>query len=40
MIREKDKGIIGAFMLYQDNEDLEELKARIIRKVIIPSQTR
>jgi hypothetical protein len=36
----KDKGIIGAFMLYQDDKDFEGFKARVIHKLVTPSVSR
>jgi hypothetical protein len=36
----KDKGIIGAFMLYQDDKDFEGLKARVIHKILTPTASR
>lgn len=36
----KDKGILGAFMLYQDDRDFEGFKARVIHKVITPTGSR
>jgi hypothetical protein len=36
----KDKGILGAFMLYQDDRDFEGFKARVIHKVITPNASR
>jgi hypothetical protein len=36
----KDKGIIGAFMLYQDDRDFEGFKARVIHKLVTPSVSR
>jgi hypothetical protein len=36
----KDKGIIGAFMLYQDDKDFEGFKARVIHKILTPSGSR
>ena len=36
----KDKGILGAFMMYQDDKDFEGFKARIIHKVLTPSGSR
>ena len=35
-----DKGILGAFMLYQDDKDFEGFKARIIHKVMTPNGSR
>lgn len=35
-----DKGILGAFMLYQDDRDFEGFKARIIHKVMTPNGSR
>ena len=32
----KDKGILGAFMLYQDDGDFEGFKARVTHKVLAP----
>ena len=40
LISLKDKGIIGAFMLYQDDRDFEGFKARIIHKILTPTQSR
>ena len=40
MIQLRDNGIIGAFMLYLDDKDLEGLKARVIHKVLSPSNSR
>lgn len=40
LIRIKDKGILGAFMLYQDDKDFEGFKARVIHKVLTPSCSR
>jgi hypothetical protein len=39
-IRMKDKGIIGAFMLYQDDQDFEGFKARVIHKILTPAVSR
>jgi hypothetical protein len=36
----KDKGILGALMLYQDDRDFEGLKARVIHKILTPSSSR
>jgi hypothetical protein len=36
----KDKGIIGAFMLYQDDRDFEGFKARVIHKILTPTASR
>ncbi len=40
LIHMKDKGIIGAFMLYQDDRDFEGFKARVIHKLVTPSVSR
>ena len=40
LISMKDKGILGAFMLYQDDKDFEGFKARIIHKVMTPNGSR
>ena len=40
LIRMMDKGIYGAFMLYQDDKDFEGFKARIIHKVMTPNGSR
>ena len=40
LIKMKDKGILGAFMLYQDDRDFEGFKARIIHKVMTPNGSR
>jgi hypothetical protein len=36
----KDKGILGAFLLYKDDNDFEGFKARVIHKVLTPSGSR
>ena len=36
----KDKGILGAFMLFKDDNDFEGFKARVIHKVLTPSGSR
>lgn len=40
LVRYKDKGILGAFMLYQDDNDFEGFKARVIHKVLTPNSSR
>lgn len=40
LIHMKDKGILGAFMLYQEDSDLEGFKARLIHKVVTPNVSR
>lgn len=37
LVQMKDKGILGALMLYQDDRDLEGFKARVVDKVLTPS---
>jgi hypothetical protein len=32
----KDKGILGAFLLFKDDNDFEGFKARVIHKVLTP----
>ena len=36
----KDKGILGAFLLYKDDNDFEGFKSRVIHKVLTPSGSR
>ena len=40
LIRMRDRGILGAFMLYQDDKDFEGFKARVIHKVLSPTGSR
>jgi len=40
LVRFRDKGILGAFMLYQDDGDFEGFKARVIHKVLTPNSSR
>lgn len=40
LVNMRDKGILGAFMLYQDDRDFEGFKARVLHKVLSPSVSR
>ena len=40
MVKIKDKGILGAFLLFKDDNDFEGFKARLIHKVLTPSGSR
>ena len=40
LLRQKDKGIRGALISYQDDNDLIALRNRIIHKVLSPSGSR
>ena len=40
LLKQKDKGIRGALFSYQDDNDIETLRNRIIHKVMTPSGSR
>ena len=40
LLRQKDKGIRGALISYQDDNDLIALRNRIIHKVLTPTGSR
>jgi hypothetical protein len=40
LIQMKDRGVLGALMLYQDDRDFEGFKARVIHKLLSPSGSR
>jgi hypothetical protein len=40
LIQMKDRGVLGALMLYQDDRDFEGFKARVIHKLLSPSGCR